>query len=76
MKAGELLDRSIGGEQLGRHPVFVQGGPLLQLDAVEVILVVHPMRGQRAAANPPINSLFGDIQQASDVSNFELHGRS
>ena len=40
------------------------------------LLVVHPMRAQRAAANPPIDSLLGDIQQARDVSNFELHGRS
>ena len=73
-EAGRLLNRAIGGEQLQRHPVLVQRRPFLQLDAVEEVLVVDAMRGQRALASPPVDGLLGDVQQASDIPHFEVHG--
>jgi hypothetical protein len=39
-------------------------------------LVVNPMRRQRALGNPTIDSLLGKVEQASNVSNSQVHGRS
>ena len=58
----------------GLRTAAIGSPPPSRLDPVEEVVVVNAMSGQRALASPPVNGLLGYVQQASDLSHFQVHG--
>ena len=72
-------DRFLGQTQVEEslcHGYLVLKDPLVDLGAIETVLMPYPVRGHLAVPNQSIDGLFRDIQELLDIFKTKIHGPS